>query len=124
LVCTITILSYLNFLGGTGYEMGVWTNLWVIDVIGDKIYITCHINYIVKGDPEQREVSIPAAGVFRLMSGSEQERVFNGEGKEERDGLVKRGEERVWGAVLEGFNVYLDIGPVLKRGEEVTALKS
>jgi hypothetical protein len=51
-----------------------------LDTIKDKIYLTCTITYVAKNDPKQERFTIPAVGIFLLLSASEQEKVPEGEG--------------------------------------------
>jgi len=63
------------------------------DVAGNKIYLTCTITYVVKGDLKKEKFVIPTLGVYCL----------------EESGELKR------------FEVYIDIGPVMARVGEVHA---
>jgi hypothetical protein len=74
--------------------------------VKDKIYLTCTITYVVKGDPKQEKFKIPAVGIFFLLDEKEQEKVEEGEG------------------VIRRFEVYLDAQAVWGRMGEVAAGKA
>lgn len=78
----------------------------ISDAVKEKIYLTCTITYVVKGDPKKEKFKIPAVGVFYLLSAEEQEKV-----EEEEEGVIKR------------FEVYLDAQAVWRRMGEVAAGK-
>merc|ERR1711964_658202 len=73
------------------------------DTIGNKIYQTCTITYIIKDDPQGRTIKIPAMSVFHLVPGAD----------------FKSGK-----ALIEHFNVYLDGSEVFSIVGEVQKLKS
>lgn len=78
----------------------------ILDIIKDKIYLTCTIIYVVKNDPKQERFTIPAVGIFHLLSASEQEKVPEGEG------------------IIRKFEVYLDAQAVWARMGEVAVGKA
>jgi hypothetical protein len=82
--------------------------------VGDRIYITCTITYVVVDDPEEVEITIPAAGTFHLLNGEEQVKKSENKGE-----ITSVNAERM--PVIEGFDCYLDVGPVYARAEELKA---
>lgn len=77
-------------------------NLQSFDVINDKIYFTGSMTFIVAGGAEKKEISIPAAAVYYLLS--EEESVGKGT------------------TVLKESEIYADLGPLFGRVGEVQAL--
>jgi hypothetical protein len=67
--------------------------LRVLDLVGDKIYSCDKVSWLVKGDPDKKEVTIPTFRVIRLK---------------------KEGEEA---GKIASFEIYLDYSPVLQRFE-------
>ncbi|PQE08937.1 Cystinosin protein [Rutstroemia sp. NJR-2017a WRK4] len=68
-----------------------------MDRIGNKVYESCFITYIVANDPEEKKIKIPAFGKIFLVE----------EGKEEA-------------GKMERFEVFLDPSEVFARIQELT----
>jgi hypothetical protein len=62
--------------------------------------MSCIITYVVKNDPENLALKIPAMGVFHIVEGGKVD--------------VEKGE-----AMLERFEVYLDASAVFARVAEI-----
>ena len=65
-------------------------------MVNSRIYLRCFITYVVKDDPENKKIRIPASGCFHLVP-------------EARKGEV----------VIRKFDVYLDASEVFARIEDV-----
>ncbi|EPE29873.1 hypothetical protein GLAREA_01033 [Glarea lozoyensis ATCC 20868] len=89
------------------------------DIAGDRIWITCTITYVVKGDSEGVEITIPAAGVFSLVAGME---VEGEDGKGDVGDGEGEGEEGTWKPIIKRFECFLDLSPVRERGEIVAGM--
>ncbi|KAM3073398.1 hypothetical protein ACMFMG_004702 [Clarireedia jacksonii] len=66
-----------------------------MDCVGNKIYESCFITYIVANDPEEKKIKIPAFG-----------KIF----------LVEEGDEEA--GKIERFEVFLDASEVFRRIQE------
>jgi hypothetical protein len=73
---------------------------FLLDTINDKIYQAASIDYVVKGDPEHRPITIAAMGNF-----------------------FRYPDVGVDGGKLIRFEVYLDPTPLVGRMGEIAALK-
>lgn len=73
-----------------------------VDIINDTIYFTGSMTFIAAGDAEKKEISIPAAAVYHILSVEES---------------VGKGT-----CVLKESEVYADMGPLFGRVGEVAAL--
>jgi len=72
------------------------------DLAPTKIHQSCNITYILKGDTEQKKITLPAFGTVFLSEPAEGER-----GK---------------GAIVKRFQVWIDVAPLAARGAELAAL--
>ena len=70
------------------------------DYIKNKIYQPCYITYVVAGDPEKKEITVPAFGLFHLTDSP-----YTGQ------------------PILKSFQVYRDNEPVAARAAEVKNLQ-
>ncbi|CZS92882.1 uncharacterized protein RAG0_03390 [Rhynchosporium agropyri] len=73
-----------------------------LDTISNKIYQTCTITYVVRDDPQNRTIKIPAMGVFHLVAGAD----------------FRSGEP-----LVERFDVFLDGSEIFGIIGEVQRLK-
>lgn len=74
-------------------QLTIW--LIYVDLVGNKIYESCLLTYIVANDPEEKKIKIPAFG-----------KIF----------LVEEGQDEA--GKMERFEVYLDPSEVFKRIQE------
>lgn len=70
-----------------------------VDIINDTIYFTGSMTFIVAGDAEKKEIYVPAAAVYHILS--EEEAMGKGS------------------CVLKEAEIYADLGPLFGRVGEV-----
>ncbi|CZR59021.1 uncharacterized protein PAC_08913 [Phialocephala subalpina] len=72
----------------------------------NTLFLRDYIIYIVKGDPEKKEIKVPALGVFEMVENAG-ERI----GRVDLSGKGEGGEA----AVVKGLEIYLDASEVFGR---------
>ncbi|KAF8849172.1 hypothetical protein BDZ45DRAFT_680682 [Acephala macrosclerotiorum] len=79
-------------------------------ISNNTLFLRDFITYVVKGDPEKKDISIPALGVFEMVEGAVERmgKVDLSEGKEGKGNWEDA-------AVVKGLEIYLDASEVFGR---------